>query len=190
MVFKIGVQIVGQSLVAALAYGWLGIGVGSYAQIALNVGVGLVIVLALSWLDAFGLGRPKNWLWCVPAVLLLGLFFWKLSAALVVIPLWLMVIFPSAVAGRWRVYFELRYLASAVAILAMSFLPAVALVMWKPPVQGLGLEMASLGIRLGMAALFFYGGWGLLLDFAGRQTAPPEAQHPIATVAPEEGLHA
>ena len=92
MWIKILVQILGQLLVAALAYQWLSIGVGTTTQLAMNVAVALILILGWAALDAYGLGNWKHTLYAIPSVLIMGLLFWKLSAGIAVILL----------LGHWR----------------------------------------------------------------------------------------
>ncbi|GAB4362503.1 MAG: hypothetical protein OHK0021_06560 [Bryobacter sp.] len=189
MLTKIVVQIVGQCLVAGAAFYWLGLGVGSTTQVALNVLGGVLLLLAWAALDAYGLGRWRNVLWAIPAVLVLGLLLWKWSAAPLVALAWLAVLLPSAAQGRWMLFAKPRYLAMGFAILVLSSLPAIALLGWTPRVSGMAPELASFGLRTIFAAIFLFGGWAILLDFVRRQTAAPIAEQGLPPLAPAEPLH-
>jgi hypothetical protein len=180
MLTKIIVQIVGQCCVAALAFYWLGLGVGSTLDLALNALVALLLVFALALLDAYGAGNWRHVLWALPAVLLVAL-------------LWLAFCLPTAARGQWTVYAKPRYLAMGLAILALSLLPAVALLGWTPKLEGLAIEMTSFLARTALAAIFVYGGWAVLLDFVrrettllpGQATAPP-SENPLPAHPPQQ----
>jgi hypothetical protein len=193
MLTKIIVQIVGQCCVAALAFYWLGLGVGSTLDLALNALVALLLVFALALLDAYGAGNWRHVLWALPAVLVMGLLWWGVKAALLVALLWLAFCLPTAARGQWTVYAKPRYLAMGLAILALSLLPAVALLGWTPKLEGLAIEMTSFLARTALAAIFVYGGWAVLLDFVrrettllpGQATAPP-SENPLPAHPPQQ----
>ncbi len=189
MLAKIAIQILGQLLVAAFAFYWLGLGVGSSLEVALNLLGGLLILFALAALDAYGLGNWRHALWALPAVLSLALLYWKTSAVIVLVLLWLIVLLPTAARARWSYHLHPRYLGMGTAILALSALPALALVFWVPNVEGLRIEIASAVLRYGLAAVFLYGGWALLLDFVRRETMTPKPENPFPAVTPHEPQH-
>jgi hypothetical protein len=189
MLLKILIQIAGQCSVLALIYFWLGIGVGTVWQIALNAALAICIVLALAALDAYGLGNVRHTLWAIPAVLSVGLLYWKVPAAVVVILLWLVVLLPSAARARWSIHASPRYLGMGAAILAVGVLPAIAFLSWVPKFEGLGLELTSFILRAALAAVFFFGAWALLLDFVRRETLAPKTEDPLPSVPPQQPLH-
>lgn len=167
MLRKIGIQIAGQVAVAILVYYWLGIGVATKAQVALNAGLALVGILALAALDAFGLGNWKNWPWALPAVLLTGAIAYKTWAVFVVALLWLIILLPSAAARGIRVMTSLRYVGTGLAILTLSVVPAIALLLWTPLPESMYVQAFSFAGRVALAACFLFGGWGLLLHYVG-----------------------
>ncbi len=172
MWLKILVQIAGQLLVAALAYQWLSIGVGTTTQLALNVIAALALILAWAALDAYGLGNWKHTLYAIPAVLIMGLLFWKLSAGIAVVLLLLVFLLPSAARARWSIHATPRYLGMGVALIALTALPALALINWVPKYEGLGVELTSFFLRWGLAAIITFGGWAILLDFVRKESTP------------------
>lgn len=178
---KILVQILGQSLAAALAYQWLSLGVGTTGQVALNVALALLLVLLWAALDAYGLGNWKNAPYAIPAVLIMGLLFWKLSAAIVVILSLLIFLLPSAARGRWSFHATPRYLGMSVALIALTVAPALALVNWVPKLEGLGVELTSFALRWGLAAVIVFGGWAILLDFVRKESTTPAASLEAST---------
>lgn len=174
MWIKILVQIVGQLAVAALAYQWLFIGVGSTMQLSMNVAVALALVLAWSALDAYGLGNWKHTLYAIPSVLIMGLLFWKLSAGIVVILCLLIFLLPSAARAKWSIHATPRYIGMGVALIALTALPALALINWVPKYEGLGVELTSFFLRWGLAAVIVFGGWAVLLDFVRKEAMPQQ----------------
>ncbi len=174
MWIKILVQILGQLLVAALAYQWLSIGVGTTTQLAMNVAVALIIILGWAALDAYGLGNWKHTLYAIPSVLIMGLLFWKLSAGIAVILLLLIFLLPSAARAKWSIHATPRYLGMGVALIALTALPALALINWVPKYEGLGVELTSFFLRWGLAAVIVFGGWAILLDFVRKESLPQQ----------------
>jgi hypothetical protein len=179
MWIKILVQIAGQLLVATLAYQWLSIGVGSAMQLGLNAAVALALVLGWAALDAYGLGNLKHTLYAIPAVLIMGLLFWKLSAGIVVVLLLLIVLLPSAARAKWSIHATPRYLGMGIALIALTALPALALINWVPKYEGLGVELSSFFLRWGLAAVIAFGGWAILLDFVRKESLPSAAEPSI-----------
>jgi hypothetical protein len=148
---RILIQILGHCLAAALA---------------------LVLLLAWAALDAYGLGNLRHTPWAIPAVLIMGLLFWKLSAGILVALALLIVLLPSAARAKWSFHATPRYLGMGIALLTLSILPAIALVNWVPKFEGLGIELTSFFFRWGLAAIMVFGGWAILLDFVRRETVP------------------
>ena len=168
------VQFVGQAVMGGLAWYWLGLGVGTGALVALNALIAVVLLLGWSLLDAYGLGRWRNWLWAVPAVASIPLMGLHVVAAIVIPFVWLIVLFPSAAAGKWRVQWAPGYLAVCLGImLAMTVLPA-ALLNWIPGLSGLTGQALSFGGRALLAYVIFAAGWAMLLLYIGRSVGTKE----------------
>ncbi len=170
------VQFVGQALMGGLAWYWLGLGVGTIALVGLNALIAVVLLLGWSLLDAYGLGKWRNWIWAVPTVASMPLMGLHVVAAIVIPFVWLIVLFPSAAAGKWRVQWGPGYLAICLAILlGMTVVPA-ALLNWIPGLSGLTGQALSFGGRALLAYAIFAAGWALLLMFIGRNVGIKEAE--------------
>ncbi len=163
----LAVQLVGNAVLGTIAWYWLGLGVSTTMLVAANALLALVLVLGWSLLDAVGLGSPKNWLWAIPAVALTPLMSVHVGFAILIPFLWLIVLFPSAAAGKWRVLLSPVYLGVCCGIiLGMALIPA-ALLNWIPALSGLTLQLTSFGVRAGLAYLVFVAGWAMLLRYIG-----------------------
>ena len=183
----LAVQLVGNAVLGAVAWYWLSLGVSTTMLVALNALLALVLVLGWSLLDAYGLGSPKNWLWAIPAVALTPLMGLHVGLAILIPFLWLVVLFPSAAAGKWRVLLTPVYLGVCCGIiLGMALIPA-ALLNWIPALGGLTLQLASFGLRAGLAYLVFVAGWTMLLKYIGETSTraerglDPLTSHPAGT---------
>ena len=174
------VQFVGQALLGGLVWYWLGLGVGTGTLVGVNALIALVLLLGWSLLDAYGLGNWRNWIWAVPAVASMPLMGMHVVAAIVIPMVWLIVLFPSAAAGRWKVLLAPGYLGICVGILlAMTVLPA-ALLNWIPGMTGLTGQALSFGGRALLAYVIFVGGWAMLLLHIGRSVSSTEGTGVIA----------
>ena len=174
LVRPFAVQFVGQALMGGLAWYWLGLGVGTGALVGWNLLLAVVLLLGWSLLAAYGLGRWRNWLWAVPAVASIPLMGLHVVAAIVIPFVWLILLFPSAAAGQWRVQWAPGYLALCLGIvLAMTVLPA-ALLNWIPGLSGLTGQALSFSGRMLLAYVIFVGGLAMLLLHIGRSVATSE----------------
>lgn len=172
----IAVQFIGQAVLGALAYYWLTLGVATTAMVALNALLAVVLVLAWSALDAYGLAAPAQWWRAIPAVVLMPLMGVHVGLAILVPFLWLVLLFPSVAAGRWRVLLSPVYLAVSVGILlAITVLPA-ALLNWIPSLTGFRSQAVSFGLRSLLAYTIFAGGWAVLLQYIAGQTSKGESR--------------
>jgi hypothetical protein len=164
-------QFVGQALLGAVAWYWLNLGVASTVMVAANALIAIVLLLAWSALDAYGLGVLRNWMWAVPAVALTPLMGFHVVAAIVIPLLWILVLFPSAAAGKWKVNLAPSYIGVCLGILlAMTVLPA-ALLNWIPSLSGLTAQAISFGARSILAYTIFAGGWAALLQYIAQSQA-------------------
>ena len=161
------VQFVGHGLLLGVAWYWLSLGVGSALQIALNVALAIVMLIGWSALDAYGLGNWRNWLWAVPAVALTPLLGYHFAAMLLIPLLWLLILFPTAAAGRWKLLAGPQYLLVSIGLLvAMTVIPA-ALLNWVPKFSGLNGQLGSFGGRTLLAYAIAVGSWTALLTHIG-----------------------
>ena len=164
-------QFVGQALLGAIAWYWLNLGVGSTALVAANALIAVLLLLAWSALDAYGLGVPRNWLWAIPAVALTPVMGLHVVAAIVIPLVWIIVLFPTAAAGKWKLNLAPVYIVVCLAILlAMTVLPA-ALLNWIPSLSGLTAQAISFGARSILAYTIFAGGWAALLQYIAQSQA-------------------
>lgn len=186
MVKPVMVQVAGQATMGGIAWYWLGIGVGSMWQVAWNGLLLAAMVMGWSWLDAYGLGISRRWWWAVPAVLLTPLMALHVVAAITVPLVWVVVLFPTAAAGRWKVLFHAGYLVTTTGLILIMLVLPMALLNWIPGVNGLTGQAASFGVRAGLAYLIFAGGWALLLRQIG-ESARGEASVNAGNIAPVEG---
>ncbi len=169
-------QFLGQALLGSIAWYWLNLGVGSTALVAANALIAVLLLLGWSALVAYGLGVPRNWLWAIPALALTPFVGLHVIAAMVIPLLWIVVLLPTATAGKWKLNLAPAYIGVCVAILlAMTVLPA-ALLNWIPSVNGLPGQAISFGARSIFAYSIFVGGWAALLQYIARRNAA----HPIA----------
>jgi len=163
------VQFLGQALLGSIAWFWLNLGVGSTALVAANALIAILLLLGWSALDAYGLEAPRNWIWAIPAVALTPLMGLHVVAAIVIPLLWILVLFPTVAAGKWRLNLAPAYIAVCVTIvLVMTVLPA-ALLNWIPSVGGLKGQAISFGSRSILAYTIFAGGWAALFQYIARQ---------------------
>ena len=161
------VQFVGHGLLLGVGWYWLSLGVGSALQIGLNVALAIVMLIGWSALDAYGLGNWRNWLWAVPAVALTPLFGFHFAAMLLIPLLWLLILFPTVAAGRWKLLAGPQYLLICIGLLvAMTVIPA-ALLNWVPKLSGLNGQLSSFGGRGLLAYTIAVGSWTALLTHIG-----------------------
>ncbi len=165
------VKFAGQALLATAAWYWLGLGVGTKWMVAANGALALGLVLAWSVLDAYGLGAVKNGMWAVPVVALTPLMGYHVGFAILVPVLWLVLLFPSAAAGKWKLMLGPGYLAVCAGILLVMAVVPVAVVNWIPNVDGLRMQMASFGLRGLFAYAVFVAAWTALLLYIGKHSA-------------------
>ena len=119
-------------------------------------------------------------MWAVPAVASMPLMGMHVVAAIVIPLVCLIVLLPSAAAGRWKVLLGPGYLGVCLGILlAMTVLPA-ALLNWIPGVHGLTGQALSFGGRSLLAYVIFVGGWAALLMHIGKSAATPELAGGVA----------
>jgi hypothetical protein len=166
------VQLFGQAVLCGLAWYWLSLGVSTTLLVAANGLLALVLIAGWSLLDAFGLGTPKHWLRAVPAVALTPLMALHVGFAILIPFLWLIVLFPSVAAGKWKVLFAPGYVAVCAGILLVMTLIPAALLNWIPAVEGLTSQLASFGVRAALAFGVFAGGWAALLQYIGATANP------------------
>lgn len=163
----VGVQVLGQAVLAGLIWYWLGLGVASTALVAANAALALVVLVAFSWLAAYCLDAPQRWWWLVPVVALPAVGVLHVALVFVVVLGWVMVLLPSVSAGQWKVNYAPGYVAVCLGILLLMLVLPLALLNWVPAVSGFQSQAASLGLRAGLAFLLFAGGWASLLRFIG-----------------------
>ncbi len=165
------VQFLGQALLGAVAWYWLNLGVGSISLVAANALIAILLLLGWSALDAYGLGAPRNWIWAIPAVALTPLMGFHVVAAIVIPLLWILVLLPTAAAGKWKLNLSPAYIGVCVTILlVMTVLPA-AVLNWIPSLNGLTGQAISFGSRSILAFTIFAGGWAALLLYIARHDA-------------------
>jgi hypothetical protein len=165
------VQFLGQAILASVAWYWLNLGVGTTVQVAANALLAILLLVGWSALDAYGLGTLRNWVWAIPAVALTPLMGFHVLAAILIPLLWILVIFPSAAAGKLRLKLDASYIGVCLGILLlMTVLPA-ALLNWIPSVGGLTPQAISFGARSLLAYSIFAGSWAALLQFICSNTA-------------------
>lgn len=161
------VQFVSNGLLLGVAWYWLSLGVGSALQIGLNVALAMVMLVGWSVLTAYGLGKWRNWMWALPAVVLTPLLGYHFAAMLLIPLLWLLVLLPTAAVGRWKLLAGPQYLLVCIALLAaMTVIPA-ALLNWVPKFSGLNGQLGSFGGRALLAYAIAVGSWSALLTHIG-----------------------
>ncbi len=164
---QFAVQFVGQGMLLGLGWYWLSLGVGTTVQVALNGALIVAMLVGWSLLDAYGLGNWRNWLRALPAVALTPLLAYHFALLLLIPLLWLLVLFPSAAAGRWKMLAGPRYLLISIGLLvAMSVIPA-ALLNWVPKLDGINGQLGSFGGRTLLAYAIATGAWAALLSHIG-----------------------
>ncbi len=173
---RLAIQLSGNLVLGTLAWYWLGLGVGTGALVAANAGLAIVLVLGWSVLDAHGLGRLRQWRWAVPAVVLAPLMLWHWLAALAVLLLWVIVLLPTAAAGRWFVLMRPGYVARCGAALAVMIATPWGLLNWVPGLQGLTPELISFGLRAGVSYLVAVSAWTLVLWLVSETVTSASAQ--------------
>lgn len=162
------IQFVGHAVMGGLAWYWLSLGVATTWLVAANVLLAICMLLGWSFLDAFGLNAPGQWLRAVPAVALMPFIGLHAGFAVLIPFVWMVLLFPSVAAGRWKVLLSPIYIAICSAILlAMTVIPA-ALLNWIPALEGLNLQLVSFGLRAIFAYAVFVGGWAGLLLYISR----------------------
>lgn len=167
----IAIQFVGQAVLGGLAWYWLSLGVSTTLLVAANALFAVGLVIGWSVLDAVGLQAPRNLLRAVPAVVLTPLMGLHVGLAMVIPFLWIMVLFPSVVAGRWKVMVAPGYVAVCTGMLLVMTVIPVALLNWIPAVSGLTGQLASFGLRGLLAYSCFAGGWAMLLRYISLSVA-------------------
>lgn len=180
------VQAIGQAAIGGIAWYWLNAGVGTAWQLAVNAVLLVTMIAGWSWLDAYGLGVARRWWWAIPAVLLMPLMGLHVVAGIVVPLLWVLVLFPSVAAGKWKVLFHPGYLVTTTGILLAMIVLPMALLNWIPGVNGLTGQAVSFGGRAGLAYLIFVGGWALLLRQIGEEVRGEPDVNGV-NIAPIEG---
>ena len=111
------VQFLGQALLGVVAWYWINLGVATTALVAANALMAIVLLLGWSVLAAYGLGALRNWLWAIPAVALTPLMGFHVVAAILIPLLWILLLFPSAAAGKLRYKLDASYIGVCVGIL-------------------------------------------------------------------------
>ncbi len=163
----VGVQVLGQALLAGLIWYWLGLGVATTALVAANAALALVVLAGFSALAAYCLEAPRRWWWLVPVVALPALGAVHVALVILVVFAWVIVLLPSVSAGKLKVNYAPGYVAVCLGILLLMVVLPIALINWVPAVGGFSSQAASLGLRAGLAFLLFAGGWASLLKFIG-----------------------
>ncbi len=173
------VQFLGQALLGSIAWYWLNLGVGSTALVAANALIAVLLLLGWSALVAYGLGARRNWLLAMPAVALTPLMGLHVVAAISIPILWILALFPTAAAGKWKLNLAPAYIGVSVAILLTMIVLPAALLNWIPSVNGLPGQAISFGVRSIFAYTIFVGGCTALLQYIARNHAskPIDSSH-------------
>ncbi|WP_031499165.1 hypothetical protein [Bryobacter aggregatus] len=172
------VQFAGQGVLLAVAWYWLSLGVGTGLQVGLNLVLALVLLVGASVVDAYGLGNWRNWKWALPAVALVPFVGYHFATMLLIPLLWLLVLLPSAAAGKWKLLAGPSYLLVAIGfVILMTVVPA-ALLNWIPKVNGLTGQALSFGGRALLAYVVAIGAWAALLLHIGKTVKEPEESLP------------
>jgi hypothetical protein len=174
---------------AVAGYGtwyFLGIGLSTNVLVATNGMIAALLLLAFSFLDAYGLGEPKHWLWAIPANALVPVMGLHFGYALLIPLLWILILLPTAAVGRPRFLVGPKYLVTCIVLLAVAAFLPYALINWVPKVTGLNMQLASFALRFGFAYAIFIAAWGTLLDYIGRE-ARSNASAANATAAQPVG---
>lgn len=161
------VQFIGHAALATIAWYWLNLGVATTVFVAANALIAIALLLGWSALDAYGLGAPRNWLRAIPAVALTPLIGLHVVAAIVIPFLWILILFPTVAAGKWKWNLSPGYIAICVALLLLMTVPPAALLNWIPVVGGFTNQAVSFGARSIFAYTIFVAARASLLRYIG-----------------------
>lgn len=181
------IQFISQALLLAGLWFWLGIPDAQIWQLGLSAAAALLYFVAQAQLNAYSLGRQRQWLWSLPlAPVILGAFtHW--AASLLAVVLLLLVLLPSAAVGQFKVLVHLPYLLRSAALLALAVAAPKVLLEWIPKPDGLTMQALSFGLRAFAGYAISVFAWTSILDLArqavaqqapmtGLPEAPPDAQ--------------
>lgn len=179
------IQFIGQALLLTGLWFWLGIPDAQLWQLGLSAAGALLYFAAQALLNAYSLGRQRQWLWSLPlAPVILGAFtHW--AASLFGVLVLLLVLLPSAASGQLKVLFQFPYLFRAAALLALAVAAPKVLLEWIPKPDGLTMQALSFGLRAfaGYATSIF--AWTSILDLA-RQAVAQQAPMPVLPEVPPD----
>jgi hypothetical protein len=178
------IQFIGQGLLLAALWLWLGIPDAQTWQLALSAFAALLYCAAQAALNAYTLGRLKQALWSLPLVPAILLAFTHWAASLVGVLLLLLIFLPSAAQGAFKLLPKPQYLFRAAALLALGVAAPKVLLEWIPKPDGLTMQAASFAARalIAYAATIF--AWTSLLDLA-RQAITQESPTPTTDTPTE-----
>lgn len=178
------IQFIGQGLLLAALWLWLGIPDAQPWQLAVSALAAILYVAAQAALNAYTLGRLKQAIWSLPLVPVILLAFTHWAACLIAVLLLLPIILPSAAQGAFKLLPKPQYLFRAAALLALGVAAPKVLLEWIPKPDGLTMQAASFAARALIAYATTIFAWTSLLDLARQAItqdsptaeAPPEAQ--------------
>lgn len=181
-------HLVGNALLLALAYYWLGLGVARAVDVAWSAVLALLIVAGACWLHGSAFAQSGRLaLRHLPWTVLVGLVAFAAYMALptskswwiarwIVLPVLFVPLFAGAARYGWRAHrgFSVRAIAAPMLVFAGVWLP-LRLLAWVPRASSFGMEMTSFVCRAAIAYLLFVSAW-LLLAFVTSAGTPRVTQ--------------
>lgn len=163
---------VGNALLLALGYYWLGLGEARFVDVAWSAAVALVIVAGACWLHGAAFAQSaklalRHLPWTVLVALVsLAVYLalpagkWWWIARWITLPMLLVPLFAGAASHGWRVWrgYSPRALAAPVFVFLGVWIP-LRLLTWVPRASSFNLEMTSFVLRATLAYLLFVVAW-------------------------------
>jgi hypothetical protein len=165
---RIWLHLVGNGVLLALGYYWLGLGEARVADVAWSAAVALLIVAGAAWLHGAAFTRDgrlalRHLPWTVTVALAALAIYLALPslkgmwvARWIVLPMLLVPLFAGAASHGWRVWrgFSRRIFLAPVLVFLAVWVP-LRLLAWVPRVSGFTMEMTSFILRAAVAYLLF-----------------------------------
>jgi hypothetical protein len=168
---RIARHFLGNALLLALGYYWLGLGEARATDVLWSVVVALILTAGAAWLYSASLAGPRAALVHLPfTILVAAIAFaayiempagkWWWIARWIVAPVVFIPAFGGAATYGWRVWegFTPRALVSPVLVFLAAWVP-LRLLNWTPKMSSFALEMTSFVLRAALAYLLFCGAW-------------------------------